>query len=209
MTSTKPPTPEPGPGSGAEDDGDGEPRRVGRIEKLVVAYYSIGEVSDARKAEMLANDSAGVRIPPPLIYLAALVIGCAVDSPWIYGAGENWGTGPDEIIPGALLLATGIGLVVWGFLAQRAVGAEVEPWTPTAAITEAPPYTLTRNPMYLGMTAASIALAMIAGSKWSIAALFVAMIVIDRYVIDREEAYLEAKFGDAYLDYKARVRRWF
>jgi protein-S-isoprenylcysteine O-methyltransferase Ste14 len=27
-------------------------------------------------------------------------------------------------------------------------------------------------------------------------------------VIAREESYLERKFGSAYLDYKARVRRW-
>ncbi|MEQ8667456.1 MAG: isoprenylcysteine carboxylmethyltransferase family protein [Rhodospirillales bacterium] len=188
-----------------EDDDKSQDVPRGRLEKLVYAYYSIGEVSDERKAEMLAQDHAGVRFPPPLIYLLALVAGCAADSAWIYGSG----TGPDQIIPGTLLLATGMALIVWGFLAQRAVGAEVEPWTATAAITEAPPYSLTRNPMYLGMTAAYIALAMIAGSKWSVATLFVCLVVVDRYVIDREEAYLEAKFGDAYLDYKARVRRWF
>jgi protein-S-isoprenylcysteine O-methyltransferase Ste14 len=27
-------------------------------------------------------------------------------------------------------------------------------------------------------------------------------------VVVREKAYLEARFGDAYRDYKARVRRW-
>jgi protein-S-isoprenylcysteine O-methyltransferase Ste14 len=32
--------------------------------------------------------------------------------------------------------------------------------------------------------------------------------VVRRAVIDREERYLEARFGGAYLDYKRRVRRW-
>jgi len=34
------------------------------------------------------------------------------------------------------------------------------------------------------------------------------LIVMERGVIEREERYLEKKFGDAYLAYKSRVRRW-
>ena len=33
-------------------------------------------------------------------------------------------------------------------------------------------------------------------------------LVFDRYVIAREEAYLERTFGEVYVDYKRTVRRW-
>jgi len=177
----------------------------GLIEKLAHAYFSIGEVSDERRAEMLAQDNAGVRVPPPVIYLAALLVGCAIDSPWIYGDG----TALAELVSGGGLVGAGLWFIIWGGKVQHDAETDVKPWTETKIIVETGPYHLTRNPMYLGMTAATIGLAMMAGSAWSMATLFVCIIIIDRYVIDREEAYLEAKFGDAYLDYKTRVRRWF
>ena len=36
----------------------------------------------------------------------------------------------------------------------------------------------------------------------------IGLVLIDRLVITREERYLERKFGDEYLNYKRRVRRW-
>lgn len=46
---------------------------------------------------------------------------------------------------------------------------------------------------------------------WSMAAsilTFVAVLVVDRFVIRREEAYLNRRFGEAYRTYKQQVRRW-
>lgn len=177
----------------------------GLIEKVIYAWYSIGEVSEEQRAVLLAQDHPGIRIPPPMIFFASIMIGCLIDSPWIYGDG----TGLTELASGAGLIGVGMWFILWGFKTQRDAETNVEPWKPTLAIVETGPYHLTRNPMYLGMLAANIGIAMMAGSAWSMATLFVCIIVIDRYVIDREEAYLEEKFGDVYLDYKSRVRRWF
>ena len=55
--------------------------------------------------------------------------------------------------------------------------------------------------MYAGIAALRNAL-------WAIVLLPVAPLVIQRGVIEREERYLERKFGEEYLSYKARVRRW-
>jgi protein-S-isoprenylcysteine O-methyltransferase Ste14 len=55
--------------------------------------------------------------------------------------------------------------------------------------------------MYAGIAALRNAL-------WAIILLPVALLVIQRGVIEREERYLERKFGEEYLRYKARVRRW-
>jgi protein-S-isoprenylcysteine O-methyltransferase Ste14 len=65
---------------------------------------------------------------------------------------------------------------------------------------------VTRNPMYVGMAFLYVAFAF--GVMWALAFLPAVLLIVDRFVIAREEPYLEAKFGRAYRDYKARARRW-
>ena len=55
--------------------------------------------------------------------------------------------------------------------------------------------------IYAGIAARTNAL-------WSILVLPIALLVIQRGVIEREERYLERKFGEEYLRYKTKVRRW-
>ena len=82
------------------------------------------------------------------------------------------------------------------------------PVKPTTAIVETGPYRFTRNPMYVGLTLLYLGLTLWVGSLWPLLLLPVALFALQRFVIAREERYLEAKFGDQYLRYKARVRRW-
>lgn len=69
-------------------------------------------------------------------------------------------------------------------------------------------YRFTRNPMYVGMCIAYIGLTLVANSVWPIVALPFAVVVVDRYVMRREERYLSAQFGEQYEQYRRRVRRW-
>jgi protein-S-isoprenylcysteine O-methyltransferase Ste14 len=48
----------------------------------------------------------------------------------------------------------------------------------------------------------------LANALWAILLLPATVFMIQRGVIEREERYLEGKFGQEYLRYKARVRRW-
>ena len=67
----------------------------------------------------------------------------------------------------------------------------------------------TRNPIYLGLFLIYGGIGVAAGSPW-IPILTLPLALIIRYgVVAREETYLERRFGDAYRDYRARVRRWF
>jgi protein-S-isoprenylcysteine O-methyltransferase Ste14 len=87
-------------------------------------------------------------------------------------------------------------------------GTAVEPWKPTTAIVTTGPYRLTRNPAYLGMALVYIGIALLADALWVLVPLPVVLLIIDRMVIAREERYLERKFGQEYVDYKVRARRW-
>jgi protein-S-isoprenylcysteine O-methyltransferase Ste14 len=149
------------------------------------------------------RDAPGVIAPPPLIFVGALAVGFGLEALL-----------PSASLPGALRWLGGVlvlaGLTLMGSFVSsfRRANTAVDPGKPTTAIVTSGPYRLTRNPGYLGMALVYTGIALLAGALWTLVALLPALAVIDRAVIAREERYLEAKFGQDYLAYKARVRRW-
>jgi protein-S-isoprenylcysteine O-methyltransferase Ste14 len=104
---------------------------------------------------------------------------------------------------GAALALDGAAMVSF-----RRAHTSVVPMNPTTALVTSGPYRLTRNPMYVGMALLYVALAFAFGVMWALLLLPAVILVIDRFVIAREEPYLERKFGQSYRDYTLRVRRW-
>src|ERR671916_135828 len=150
------------------------------------------------------QDKAGVVAPPPLIYLAALVFGLLLNR-----------RSPTTFLPRTMarnfgwpLLGGGVLLAGWFEWAMRRAGTPANPYKPVSHIATEGPFRYTRNPAYLSMTMIYTGIASLANALWAILLLPVALLVIQRGVIEREERYLERKFGDEYLRYKARVRRW-
>src|ERR687893_292903 len=70
------------------------------------------------------------------------------------------------------------------------------------------PYRYSRNPGYLSLTMLYVGIAILRNALWAIPLLLLVVYVIQREVIEREERYLERTFGEEYLAYKRRVRRW-
>ena len=70
-------------------------------------------------------------------------------------------------------------------------------------------YRYTRNPIYFGMGTILFGGAMTMGSLSPFIVVPVFIIIIERAFIVKEEAFLEERFGDEYLEYKKKVRRWF
>src|SRR5436309_4884373 len=151
-----------------------------------------------------ASDTAGVVAPPPLIYLGTLGIGFGLDA--VIGTGSLPSTIAVPI--GAASIIAGAGLLGSFLQAFQRARTPVDPYTPSKAIVTDGPYRLTRNPAYLGMALTCAGVAIVANAPWALLPLPVAIAVIDRGVIAREERYLERKFGTPYMAYKGRVRRW-
>jgi protein-S-isoprenylcysteine O-methyltransferase Ste14 len=69
-------------------------------------------------------------------------------------------------------------------------------------------YSISRNPMYLGLVFIYLGLTFQFGNWWTIFLLPILIIVITYRVILPEERYLTRAFGDEYANYKKKVRRW-
>ena len=151
-------------------------------------------------------DGAAVRFPPPLVYLAAVVFGGLLQAfvfplPLGLSLGLRIGGAAASALFGILLVAAAFGLF-------RRTGQDPAPWKSTPQIISTGIYRFTRNPMYLGMGLIQAGIGIGFGNGWIIALLPLVLALVYAIAIRHEEAYLERKFGAAYVGYKQSVRRW-
>jgi protein-S-isoprenylcysteine O-methyltransferase Ste14 len=109
---------------------------------------------------------------------------------------------------GALLIVAGIGMSVAGASSFRKAGTPVIPFETSTALVLGGLYRYTRNPMYLGMTISLLGAAVLFGTVGAFLPLPLFVWVIRTQFIAGEERFLEEIFGEQYLAYKRRVRRW-
>ena len=107
---------------------------------------------------------------------------------------------------GSLLF--GAGFIVASMALFRRTGQNPEPWKSTPEMIFKGPYRLSRNPMYLGMALLQAAAGLWRSNGWILVLLPLTLFGFYWIAIRHEEDYLEGKFGDAYLSYKSKVRRW-
>ena len=69
-------------------------------------------------------------------------------------------------------------------------------------------YSVTRNPMYVGLAILYLGIACLIGNWWNIILFPLLLIIVQEYIIKREEKYLEVEFGQEYESYKSKTRRW-
>lgn len=142
--------------------------------------------------------------PAPLIFVGALLVGVLLTLAFPVSFLPRWVT----LIVGAICFLLPFALGFAALRAMRRAKTSVNPYRPTTALLTEGPFSLTRNPMYLGMAVQYVGLALLFNSLWAVLLLPVALMIVYLTVIKREERYLERQFGKDYRAYKARVRRW-
>ena len=149
-------------------------------------------------------DHAGVAFHPPILLAAALSL----------GFGTTW-LMPLPFLPdtvarsaGPVVVAASFGWFIWAVVTMRRGGGSIPTSEPTEAIVVRGPYGWSRNPIYLHGVALQVGVGIWASSLWFLGLAAVSAGLLWWGVISREERYLERKFGNAYLEYKGRVRRW-
>lgn len=151
--------------------------------------------------------SPGVRFPPPLVYVlpffASFLLNDRVEF-LIVGSGA----GAAQVTAGTVMLAGGLVLMFWGLATFARLRTSVLPYKAARGLVIEPPYTFTRNPMYLGLLLAYLGGALATNWAWPLVFLPLVVAIINSFVIAREERYLHDAFGAGYDAYCRRVRRW-
>jgi protein-S-isoprenylcysteine O-methyltransferase Ste14 len=146
-----------------------------------------------------------VAVHPPILYGGAFLLGLGLDRVLPIAA-----TLPDGLRHGAasMLMVFGLCFAFWAAWLFHRAGTGIPTWQAATRFVQRGPYAISRNPMYLGVTAAYAGLALALASAWALILLAPVLVVMDRLVIAREEPYLAARFGAPYEAYLRRVRRW-
>jgi protein-S-isoprenylcysteine O-methyltransferase Ste14 len=143
---------------------------------------------------------------PPLDAGDHLLVGLASDRllAWPFAVP---GTELVHWITAASMILVGMALFAAGIRSFLRAATPVPTNQPTHVLVTTGIHSWTRNPIYLGMFLVYGGIGIAARSPWTLI-LTLPLAVTIRYGVAREEVYLERRFGDAYREYKARVRRW-
>ena len=150
------------------------------------------------------SDNPGVIAFPPALYAGTLFIGLLLSSVFPI----DWLPRSIKITLGAVIIIGTALIAVSAFRAMRRAQTAVNPSLPTTAIVSDGAFGFSRNPIYLSLTLLYVGIALLFNTLWALLLLLPLIVVVQNGVIKLEERYLEQKFGDEYLRYKASVRRW-
>ena len=157
------------------------------------------------KGDTPEDQGPGVRLPPPLLILAAIVIGAAVDRVFPIGfpaaAFTGWLGGALVLL--AVILGPGL-----SFREYRRAKTPVRPDRSATALVTTGPFRYTRNPMYLSFLILQTGVGLWMRNAWVILLLLPVTAWLRWRVIAAEERHMIRQFGQAYADYQAKVRRW-
>lgn len=150
------------------------------------------------------QDNANVKILPPIVLAVALGLGISIGILL-----------PTRLLPaeaavpfGLVVVTVSVLLVIAAVHEMRRKKTSFDVRKPTSTIVRTGVFRLTRNPVYLSMMLLYVGLSILINSPWMLLLAIPTGSALCLAAIKPEERYLEAKFGDAYRDYRASVPRW-
>ncbi|HEY8033555.1 MAG TPA: isoprenylcysteine carboxylmethyltransferase family protein [Methylocella sp.] len=149
-------------------------------------------------------DRANVVASPTLIFAGILVLGFGLDMMWpVAFLPAGWG------LPlGLIVIFIAVNIKLFAVREMVRVKTHLDIRKPATDIATSGIYGVSRNPLYIGMILLNIGIGCIVNSVWIFLLSAGLAAALQKGVVEPEESYLEQKFGDKYLRYKAKVRRW-
>ena len=145
-------------------------------------------------------------IPPPAQFALTFLVGIGVDRlapwrpAWMAIGGVRWAA-LALTIAGCSLAVSAVGRFVLR-------GTTLHPTGQPARLVVSGAHAWSRNPMYLSLTVVYVGLALALGRAWPLVLVILPWALMNWAVIPFEEARLREAFGEDYVDYCRRVRRW-
>jgi len=156
--------------------------------------------------EKSLKDSAAIRVPPPVFFFACLGFGILLE--YFF---------PIHLISLSLIPRVIVGsifIVISGYFAVSAFFVFIKNKTPfdtsksTIKIVTDGAYRFSRNPLYLSLLLLLFGVAILLSSLWLFCTVPILYTLFLFKAVKPEESYLSQKFGEEYLNYSAKVRRW-
>jgi len=152
------------------------------------------------------QDSPGVYIPPPLFYILIFIAGVFIQKK--IPLNDTLFKSPAINILGIVFFIIALFFSVRSlrqFFKSKNTLILIKP---ASSLQTDGVYSLSRNPMYVGLTILYLAVTCFLGNWWNIILLPLLLLIVQEYIIKREEKYLDRQFGRQYKGYKLKVRRW-
>lgn len=155
---------------------------------------------------MKTTDHPGIYLPPPILYAAFFFLSILIQNLFPFET-QSLRTGAASVV-GWALIAAGVLVdfpALWRFIMTKNTVVTIKP---AHSLQTGGIYAFTRNPMYLGLLLVYTGLGVLKGNWWTLILVPFLVLVIQLYIIKKEEDYLQRRFGEEYKAYKKRVRRW-
>jgi protein-S-isoprenylcysteine O-methyltransferase Ste14 len=143
---------------------------------------------------------------PPIFYLLAFALAFGLEKIMPANMPVDWHISSRSA--GLILISAAVALDLWSLVTLFKNHTTVMPNRPATRLVTGGPFRLTRNPIYLGYTLATLGFGLAWGSFWFVGAALLTAALTHLYAVRREERHLLARFGFEYERYCQRTRAW-
>ena len=150
------------------------------------------------------SKSTGKRLPPPTYFALSLALMAALAFALPIAIVVGWPWRALGLVP----IAAGVWLNLVADRVFKARGTTVKPFERSATLVTDGVFAFSRNPMYLGMVLILIGAALLIGAVSPFFVVAGLAAILEMHFVPVEERMLAETFGDAWLAYRTRTRRW-
>jgi protein-S-isoprenylcysteine O-methyltransferase Ste14 len=144
------------------------------------------------------------KILPPVYFLLALVVMAGLHYLWPVAQYLSF----PGILIGLVPLGAGVALNIAADRQFKHHQTTVKPFQQSSALVTGFPFSVSRNPMYVGITLMLAGVALLLGTVTPWVPVVVFAILMNLRFVRVEERMLAETFGSEWEQYRARVRRW-